>query len=156
MKGVTEKAAGVESGGRREDPSFGSDSNRVATVPIGGLGGNHFQAHLLADGAREEAPDRMGLPVSCRHDFFQGGPAGLVQQIENLPGLAALTRAVGFVRPVARLSGTGGRSGKGLQLSDVGLRRGRGYRFAETLDSFPDPRNSCLRILELLYGSRAG
>jgi hypothetical protein len=73
MRGLTKKAAGVESGGGRERAMFTSGFDRVAAFPVSGPGGNNVQAHLLAQRARDEAPDRMRLPGGCLHDLVQGG-----------------------------------------------------------------------------------
>src|ERR1700724_1857254 len=93
-----EKAAGVESGGRRDETLFGSGLDGVAALPVSGPGGSDRQAHLLAQGAGDEAPDRMRVPAGCLHDLLQAGPTRPLQQIEDLPGLAALTRNVALGR----------------------------------------------------------
>src|ERR1700674_391887 len=50
----TRKAAGVESGGKREAAWFGSGFYRVGALAILTFGGGDLQTHLLAHGTREE------------------------------------------------------------------------------------------------------
>jgi hypothetical protein len=60
MKGLRQKAAGVEWGGRREEALFGSSFDVVAALPVLGPSGNNFQARLLAQSTemkpRTESP----------------------------------------------------------------------------------------------------
>jgi len=151
---LTKKAAGVESGGRMEVPSIGSDFDRVAALPVTGLGGNNRQTQFLADSAGEKAPYRMCLPVSRLHDFLQASSPWPVQQSEDFLGFAAPTRTLGF----GRLFGRSGLCCRiRLARRDVGLECGwSDYRFAKALNGLPYPRNSRFSIFELLYGSATG
>src|ERR1035437_5638213 len=56
-------------------PVFFSKSSPISKSGCMGLG-RDGEAHLLADGAGEEAPDRMRQPTSGLPEFWQGGAAG--------------------------------------------------------------------------------
>ena len=83
-------------GGQKEPNRWASAFDRVAALRVLGFGGRDRQAHLLPQGAGQEPTDRVRLPAGGFHEFLQGGAAGVLQQVEDLGGLAALAGAVAF------------------------------------------------------------
>jgi hypothetical protein len=55
MRGLRQKAAGVESGGRRQEAWLSSRSDRLAALPTAGPGGNNRRARFPARHADEGA-----------------------------------------------------------------------------------------------------
>src|ERR1700674_345590 len=84
----TRKAAGVESGGTRETDWVGSDLDGIVALTVLTLCRRDLQPHLLADGARKDPADAVGLPAGSLHQFLQRGPVRLFQQVEDLGCLA--------------------------------------------------------------------
>jgi len=111
-------------GGMKEPNRWASAFDRVAALFVLGLGGGDRQPHLLAQGAGEEAPDRMCLPAGGFPEFLQGGAAGAPQQVEDLGGLAARPGAGCFLGRLGRRGACVGLLGRG---GHVG-RPGRGRR----------------------------
>src|ERR1700687_4074609 len=62
-----------------------------------GLGGLDLEAVLLG-GGREEAPDRMFLPIRGFNDLGQGRPLGPPDQLQDPCALALGARRAGFLR----------------------------------------------------------
>src|ERR1039458_10258051 len=54
---------GGDLGGQKEPNGWVSGFHRIAALPSLGLGGGDRQPHLLAQGARQEPADRVGLPA---------------------------------------------------------------------------------------------
>jgi hypothetical protein len=75
---------------------WGSTLKGIAAFSVLSLSGVDRQPHLLADGSGQETPYGMRLPAGGFHDFLQGGAAGLLQEVQDLPGLAALADACGL------------------------------------------------------------
>jgi hypothetical protein len=67
----------------------GSALNRVAVLAVLALDRRDGQPHLLADCARQDAPNGMRLPVGGFHEFLHRGAARAFQQVEDLSRLAA-------------------------------------------------------------------
>jgi hypothetical protein len=121
MRVLTKKAAGGESGGKREDARLGSGFEGVGALPVSGFNGNNGQTHLLAHGTRDESPNRMRLPVGCLHDLLQGGPARPIEQTEDGLSLASLAEAL-LCGGDGRLFRAGG-SGLAFQIRDTAVGR---------------------------------
>src|SRR5881396_2790360 len=62
-------------GGQKEPYRWASAFDRVAVLPVLGLGGRDCQPHLLAQDAGHKATDRMRLPAGSFHEFLPGGTA---------------------------------------------------------------------------------
>src|SRR5690242_15473751 len=62
-------------GGQKEPNRWTSVFDRITALPVLGLGGRDFQAHLLAQDAGHKATDRMRLPAGGFHEFLPGGAA---------------------------------------------------------------------------------
>lgn len=85
-----------------EDSGF----DGVAVLPVLGFGRSDLEAHLLAHGPRQEAADRMWLPVGRFHELLQRGPVRTPEQPEDLSSFAPLTYAR-RLRPAGHLRGFG-------------------------------------------------
>src|SRR5207249_4805661 len=79
----------------REDRNRRSGFDRIAPLPILGLGGYNFQPQLLRDGTGEKAAHGMRLPAGSFHEFLYGGPVNLPQHIQDLACLGPLASSVG-------------------------------------------------------------
>src|SRR5260370_18074527 len=63
-----------------------SGFQRVGALPVLSLRGYYGQAHFLSEGAADEAPYGMRLPVRGFHDLLQRGSFRPFQQIDPLRG----------------------------------------------------------------------
>src|ERR1017187_873361 len=150
-------------GGRRE--KRGLTLELINALAILALGGLNRAAHLLAEDATDEPPDAVGHPPGRLHDLGQRRTALPFQQGHNSGGLATLSDALclwlgGFRGRFGGLLGRGrllGRLGLGGRnrarlFRRLGLRRGfRLRRFAQGLDTHPDPAGGGFGALEALY-----
>jgi hypothetical protein len=89
----------------------------VAAFPIVTFGRGDRQAHFLGYRARQEAADRVRLPAGRLHEFLRSDAAGLLQQAQDLGGLAPIPGTAGFRAAFGRLLSRGG------LLARLGLRR---------------------------------
>src|SRR5688572_27157001 len=87
MKIPIRGAAGRESGGSILNSS---SFERVDAISIAALCGDDGEVHLLAERTRDEAPDRMRLPVGCLHDLLEAGSIRSLDQAKDKVRLAAL------------------------------------------------------------------
>lgn len=73
-------------GGRR----YGSSFDGIGAVPVVAFRRGYRQAQFLAYGPGQEAADRVRLPAARFLQFFTRCPAGPLQQVQDLGGLAAV------------------------------------------------------------------
>src|SRR5277367_2728700 len=71
-------------------------ADRIPAFVVFALGGCYGQPHLLADGTRQEAPNRMRLPAGSFHQFLACYATGSFKQFQNLVSLAAFAGLGGF------------------------------------------------------------
>jgi len=86
--------------GRRDGSASAFDG--VGALAVFALGGNDGQAHLLADGPRQEPANAVRLPASGLHQFLSRNAAVPLQQVQDLRGLAAVAGAFGLFRGFGR------------------------------------------------------
>jgi hypothetical protein len=60
-----------------------SDFDRIGVLAVLPPDGLDSQSHLLADGAGEEATDRVRLPAANLLQFLRGSTAGSFQKIDD-------------------------------------------------------------------------
>ena len=77
-----------------------SAPDRVAALPVFALGGSDLEAHLLANGARQETANRMRLPVGSFHELLQRGSVRPTEQPQDLSSFAPSRAPAGFARLV--------------------------------------------------------
>src|SRR5216684_7843280 len=99
-----------------------SGFDRIGALPVLALGGSDRQAHLLAQGAADEATDAVGLPTRSLHDCGKRGALRPFQQFEDLLRLAAFAGATRLFAALGRFLGRAGLL-PGLALLGRGVRR---------------------------------
>src|SRR5579862_6839657 len=90
-------------GGQREPIGWASAFDRVAPLPVLGLGGRDCQAHLLAQNTGDKSSDRVSLPAGGFHEILPGGATGALQQVKELGGFAAVAGTSGLLGRLGRL-----------------------------------------------------
>ena len=93
---------------RFERRGCGSRFDGITSLPVFALGGNNGQAHLLTDGAGQEAADGMRLPSAGLLKLLRCCAARPLQQVQDFGGFAAVAGAGGFLRAFGRFLGRGG------------------------------------------------
>src|ERR1019366_10210184 len=89
-------------GGEKEPIRWASALERVAALPVRGLGGRDGQAHLLAQDAGDKSSDRVSLPAGGFHQIRPGSATRALQQVEEFGGFAALARTAGLLARLGR------------------------------------------------------
>lgn len=101
------------------------------------------EPQLLAEGAADEAANRVGLPVGGGHDLLEGRARRSAEQLEDRRLLATVARCGRFLLDLRGLLG----------LVPLGRDTSRLWRRlgAQALDRLPDPRHSAAAVGELLH-----
>jgi hypothetical protein len=100
---------------------WGSGFDRVGAFPVLAFAGRHGQSHLLANGARQEPADRMGLPCGHFHQLFRRDTARSLEQVEDFVGLTTLAGGAGLLSGFGRFRSWAGLLGRlPLLLCNVG------------------------------------
>jgi hypothetical protein len=90
----------------------GSGLDGVSALAAITLGRRNGQSHLLPDRPRQEPTNRMRQPARGLHEFLRGDPAGPLEQIQDLGGLAAIAGfglgGLGFRAALGRFLPLGG------------------------------------------------
>ena len=138
----TRKAAGVESGGGKNQASAGSAFDGVGALIADHLAG-YGQPVVLGQGAAcaEHGPRGVLLPAHFGHDLFEGRAAFALEHLDYAAGLAFCAGSFRGLFACGRFGLAGGLLGRrflrgrnvGRLFADVGLRFGSGRLFRRSL-----------------------
>jgi hypothetical protein len=103
--------------------------DRIAALPVLGLGGRECQAQLFADRTREEPANGMRLPAGGSNQLGKCGAVRPLEQIQHLLSLDALAGTRFLLGSFGRLCALWRLLGWGGLLPDLGLQAAtRGFR----------------------------
>jgi hypothetical protein len=89
-------------GGEKEPIGWASALERVAALPIRGLGRRDGQAHLPAPDPGDKSSHRVSLPAGGFHQIRPGSATRALQQVKELGGFAALAHRAGLLARLGR------------------------------------------------------